>query len=296
MKENPIPHSHSAGRRFPAKFGPRPRLTLFEGLAVLVVLGGAALMIIPFIWMVSAALKDSTTFYNPDWFSRPLHWENFGQILTRLNFGLYVLNTLKITALATLGTLASCSLTAFALARFKFPGRDALFGFILVSIFLPSQVTLVPTFIIFKNLGIYNSHLPLIIPAFFGNAFGIFLLRQYFLTIPEELSDAAKVDGCGPFRLFYQIYLPLVKPVLITLAILTFQGTWGDIMNPLIYLTDQSLFTMVLGLRLIAKSQFLPQPQLEIAGNLLLILPVMLIYLFAQRYFTQSIQTTGMKG
>ncbi|HEX7714738.1 MAG TPA: carbohydrate ABC transporter permease, partial [Bacillota bacterium] len=148
----------------------------------------------------------------------------------------------------------------------------------------------------FKNLGMYNSHLPLILPAFFGNAFGIFLLRQYFLTIPEELNDAAKVDGCGTFRLFYQIYLPLVKPVLITLAIITLQGTWGDVLNPLIYITDQSLFTVVLGLRLIARSQFLPQPQLEIAGNLLLILPIMLIYLFAQRYFTQSIQTTGIKG
>jgi multiple sugar transport system permease protein len=268
----------------------------FEIFCICLVVGGVLMMLIPFIWMISSSLKDSTTFYNPGWFSRPLHWENFAQIITRLNFGLYFFNTAKITGLAIIGILFSSSLTAFALARLKFPGRDALFAFTLVSIFLPSQVTLIPIFIIFKNLGMYNSHLPLILPAFFGNAFGIFLLRQYFLTIPQELNDAAKVDGCGPFRLFYQIYLPLVKPALITLAILSFQSTWGDILNPLIYLTNQSLYTIVLGLRLISRSQFLPQPQLEIAGNLLLILPVIIIYLFVQRYFTESIQTTGIKG
>lgn len=294
MDEKNLDTQETAGS--PQKPKSRFAGSLFQTIGLLVIISGALMMIIPFIWMISSSLKDSTTFYNPDWFSQPLHWENFTQILTRLNFGLYLLNTIKITVLVVIGTLASCSLTAFALARLKFPGRDALFAFILVSIFLPTQVTLVPIFIIFKNLGMYNSHLPLILPAFFGNAFGIFLLRQYFLTIPEELNDAAKVDGCGTFRLFYQIYLPLVKPVLITLAIITLQGTWGDVLNPLIYITDQSLFTVVLGLRLIARSQFLPQPQLEIAGNLLLILPIMLIYLFAQRYFTQSIQTTGIKG
>lgn len=272
------------------------RLSILEILGFILVIGVASMMLIPFVWIISASLKDSTTFFNPDWFSRPFHWENYSQVLTRLNFGLYFFNTVKITVLATIGSLLSCSLTAFALTRLKFPGRDVLFSFILVSIFVPTQVTLIPTFIIFKNLGMYNSHLPLILPAFFGNAFGIFLLRQYFMTIPEELSEAAKVDGCGPFRLFYQIYLPLAKPVLITLAILTFQGTWGDIMGPLIYLTDKSLYTMVLGLRLIASSQFLPQPQLEVTGDFLLILPVLIIFIFAQRYFTQSIQTTGIKG
>ena len=272
------------------------RVSVFEILGLLLVTVVAVLMLIPFVWIISASLKDSTTFFNPDWFSRPFHWENYSQVLTRLNFGLYFFNTVKITVLSSLGSLLSCSLTAFALTRLKFPGRDMLFSFILVSIFVPTQVTMIPTFIIFKNLGMYNSHLPLIVPAFFGNAFGIFLLRQHFMTIPEELSEAAKVDGCGPFRLFYQIYLPLAKPVLITLAVLTFQSTWGDIMGPLIYLTDKSLYTMVLGLRLIASSQFLPQPQLEVTGDLLLILPVLIIFIFAQRYFTQGIQTTGIKG
>ncbi len=271
-------------------------ITLFEIFCSGLIIFGALMMLIPFAWMISSALKDANTFYNPDWFSLPLHWENFIQIMTRLNFGLYFFNTVKITVLATMGVLFSSSLTAFALARLKFPGRDALFAFTLVSIFLPSQVTLIPIFIIFKKLGMYNSHLPLILPAFFGNAFGIFLLRQYFLTIPQELNDAAKVDGCGSYRLFYRIYLPLVKPALITLAILSFQNTWGDILNPLIYITNQSLYTIVLGLRLISRSQFLPQPQLEIAGNLLLILPLIIIYLFVQRYFTESIQTTGIKG
>ncbi len=274
----------------------RSRISVFEILGFLLVMAGALVMIIPFIWIISASLKDSTTFFNADWFSRPFHWENYIQVLTRLNFGQYFFNTVKITVLSTIGALLSCSLTAFALSRLKFPGRDLLFSFILVSIFIPTQVTLIPTFIIFKNLGMYNSHLPLILPSFFGNAFGIFLLRQFFMTIPEELSEAATVDGCGPFRLYYQIYLPLAKPVLITLAVLSFQNTWGDIMGPLIYLSDKSLYTIVLGLRLIASSQFLPQPQLEVTGDLFLIIPVLIIFIVAQRYFTQGIQTTGLKG
>ncbi|MGE5529330.1 MAG: carbohydrate ABC transporter permease [Patescibacteria group bacterium] len=279
------------------KWRPPAGANPWELVCALIILAGAASMIVPFVWMLSSSLKTTDQFYNiTSWFIKPLKWENYLRILGRYNFLLYFYNTLKITLLSVFGAVLSCSLVAFALARLRFPGRDAIFAFILVSMFLPSQVTLIPIFIIFKNLGFYNTHLPLVVPAFFGNAFGIFLLRQFFKTIPDELEDAARVDGCGPFRMYLAVFVPLVKPALITLGILTFQGAWGDILNPLIYLVRENLYTMVLGVRQIARSQYMPRPELELAGNMILIAPIMLVYLFAQRYFTESIAQTGLKG
>jgi multiple sugar transport system permease protein len=212
------------------------------------------------------------------------------------SFWLYLWNTLFITAVNVVGVLASSAVVAYAFARLRFPGRGWLFVLVLATMMVPSQVTMIPTFILFSKMGWTNTFLPLTLPAFFGGgAYNIFLLRQFFMSIPPDLDDAAKIDGCSTFGIFWRIMLPLTKPALITVAVFSVVYNWNDFMNPLIYLNDSHMFTLSLGLTQF-RSLYGTQTHLMMAASTITLLPLMIIFLVGQRYFIQGIATTGLKG
>jgi len=257
---------------------------------------GAAFFL-PFFWMVSTALKTpGQTFLSPPrWIPSPFAWNNFPEAVRYIPFGLYTLNTLKIAIPAVFGTLLSCSLVGYGFSRIRAPGRDYFFYVMLATMMVPWAVTMVPVFVMFKALGWTGTYLPLIVPSFFGNAYYIFLFRQFFLTIPMELSDAAVVDGCSHLGILWRIILPLAKPILVTVALFRFNAAWSDYLAPLIFLQRQEQFTIALGL-----THFLdrdrPLWNLAMAATTVAVVPVLAIFLFAQRSFIEGITLTGMKG
>jgi multiple sugar transport system permease protein len=263
-----------------------------------IVLFACAIILIPVVWMLSTALKENSEvfLFPPRWIPKKLNWVNFREGLTFLPFGRYLQNTSVITFSAVLGQLLSSPLVAYAFARLKARGRDGLFILVLSTMMLPSQVTMIPLFIIFKNLGWVDTYMPLILPNFFGSAYFIFLLRQFFLTIPPDLGDAAKIDGCGYFGTFARIFLPLSKPALATVAIFTFMWNWNDFMSPLIYLSSNDKWTLTLGLSRFTGIYGTTAWNLLMAASLVTILPCILLFFFAQRYFIQGIVITGVKG
>ncbi|MBM3499709.1 MAG: carbohydrate ABC transporter permease [Armatimonadetes bacterium] len=193
------------------------------------------------------------------------------------------------------GTLLSCSLVAYGLARIRWRGRNALFYGIIATMMLPFQVTMVPIFVVFARLGWVDSFLPLTVPAFFGNAFFIFLLRQFFLTIPDELADAARIDGCSEWDIYWRVVLPLAKPALATVGLFAFMNTWNDYVGPLIYLSDASKYTLSLGLASFS-SQYGSYPGMLMAVTVVMTLPIIVLFFLAQRTFIQGITLTGIKG
>jgi len=266
------------------------------GIYALVACGGA-LMIVPFLWMLSTSLKTTaqSMAFPPEWWPRPFIWENYTQIYEYMPFFTFLFNSVKITFFVLVGQLLTCSLAGYAFAKLRFPGRRPLFLILLSTMMIPSQVTLIPVFIIMKFLGWINTHYALIVPAFFGSVFGTFLLRQFFLGLPNDLEDAARIDGCSPFGIYWRIMLPLAKPSLATLGIFTFMGTWNDFMRPLIYLSDMDKMTLPVGLALLSNHQDIRIP-LIMAGAVLSLLPILVLYIFGQKYFVQGIALTGMKG
>ncbi len=275
--------------------------SFFSILNAVILLAGAATMLLPFVWMILASLKTNGEFLNTfKWFPETPHWDNYRKLLFPDKghpFLLYFYNTVKVTGLAMIGTVLSCSLVAFAFARIPFPGKGFIFGFAVISMFLPSQVTMIPQFIIFRNLGWIGSHYPLIVPPFLATAFGIILLRQFFRSIPKEMDEAAKIDGAGWFKIYSRIHLPLMISPMLTLGILTLQEKWGEILYPMIFIgKDSSLWTMVLRIRDISTGQYNQSPELEMAGNVLLVLPIIVLFIVAQPYFVKSISTSGVKG
>jgi multiple sugar transport system permease protein len=254
-------------------------------------------MAVPLLWMISTSLKDNQAVFAvpPTWVPNPPQWSNYAQVFQVVPFALFGLNSLKISSLATLGTLVSCSMAAFAFARLRFPGRGLLFAVLLSVLMIPGQVTLIPVYYVMAQLGWINTHYPLIVPAWFGNAFGIFLLRQFFLTLPQELMDAAKIDGCTPYGVYARIWLPLAKPALATLAILTFINSWNDFLSPLIYLNDQSMMTIPVGL-----SSFQGLHNADwgplMAAAFMGCVPMIVLFVAGQRYFVQGIVLSGLKG
>lgn len=253
--------------------------------------------LIPFAWLVSSALKnnDEIFVFPPVWWPAHPQWGNFAKALTTLPFGQYAINSFVIALLCVVGNVVSCSLVAYGFARFRFPGRNLLFGILLASMIVPAQVLLVPQFILFHDLGWVNTFLPLIVPSWFGTAFYIFLLRQFFMTIPPELEEAARIDGAGPLTIFFRVVLPLIKPALTAVAIFSFQGAWNDFLGPLIYLNDPSKYTLQLGLAQFQGS-FHTDWNLIMAASVVVILPMIILFFLAQRYFIQGITMTGSKG
>ena len=210
-------------------------------------------------------------------------------------FGIYTLNTLKVTILSVIGGVFSSALVAFAFARLKAPGKDLLFKLVLSTVMLPAMVTMIPLFIIFKSIGWYDTLLPLIIPSFFASPFYIFLIRQFFMTIPPDLEEAAKIDGCTTFRIFWQIMLPLSKPVLVSVSVFSFVAHWNDFMTPLIYLNSVQNRTLALGLATFSSVWGVDIVSLMAASTTVL-LPVLIIFFLAQKYFVQGVVMSGIKG
>jgi multiple sugar transport system permease protein len=269
----------------------------------LVLLGLVFLM--PLLWMVSTALKPiaETMTSPPTFVPSKWMWKNFPDAITYgskdlgyLPFVVYARNTLVVTILTVTGAVCSNAVVAYAFARMRWKGRDLLFALTLATMMIPFPVLMVPTFGLFKWLGWVGTFRPLWVPAFFGSAFSIFLLRQFFRTIPMELSEAARIDGCSEWRTFTDIILPLARPALAVIALFTFLGTWNDFLGPLIYLSDQETFTLSLGLQAYQSQHGGTQWNLLMAAATIVIVPVIAVFFFAQKAFIQGIATSGLKG
>jgi multiple sugar transport system permease protein len=272
--------------------------------AVLIAL--SLVFLTPLFWLVSSSLKTDAQLLEPveslrQWLPRPLTLENYDVRHREFrppfwrHFWRYLGNTLTICALSVLGTLLSCSLVAFGLSHLRWRGRDALFYLLLGTMMLPGQVTMVPLFVIFAKLGWVDTFLPLTVPHFFGAAFYIFLMRQFFLSIPRELIDAAQIDGCSYFDIYRRIVLPLSRPVLATVGLFTFLGAWNDYLGPLIYLADERKYTLSLGLATF-QSQYGSYVGMMMAATTIMTLPIIVLFFFTQRTFIQGMTTSGLKG
>ena len=283
----------------PAREGVRRQVreVFRHGIWHLVLVLGALTMVGPFLWMLSSSLKaEADVFiFPPQWIPSPLHWSNYADLMNDMPFALFAFNSFEIAILVTLGQLLSCSLAAYAFARLKFPGREVLFIILLAALMIPGEVTIIPVYLIMRSLGWLNTHLPLIVPYFFGGAFGTFLLRQFFLTIPSELEDAARIDGAGRFVIYRRIFLPLAKPALATLGLFIFLGQWNNLLGPVIYLNDQSQMTLTVGLSYM-QGEYSTQWNLLMAGTVVSVLPILVLYAFAQKYFVQGVVLSGLKG
>jgi multiple sugar transport system permease protein len=268
-----------------------------KALEYAVVVVSAFLILLPFIWMFLSSFKVNAEIfvYPPKWVPSVWRWENYKRVLDAMPFGTFTFNSLKISTLSVIGQLLSCSLAAFAFARLKFPGRDIMFTIWLACLMIPTQVLIIPLYAIYNTLGLIDTHLPLILPNFFGGAFGTFLLRQFFMTIPTDFDDAATIDGATKLQIYWHIYLPMAKPALATLAVFVFMANWNDLLGPIIYLTSYNKMTLSVGLAFF-KGQYTTDWPLLMSGALISIIPITVVYAFAQRYFVNGVVLSGLKG
>jgi multiple sugar transport system permease protein len=312
--QSTIPSPNAAADGFWASKRRTEKITQIVTTTLLVL--GSITMMLPVVWMISTSFKTRTDVFSvpPVWIPSPLHIENYGTAWTvsgmyagedwnflgfitmhGITFWTYTWNTLVIAVLSCLGTTLTSSLVAFAFARLRFPGRGPLFLLCLATMMVPQQVTMIPTFILFKTWGLYDTIGPLVIPAFLGGgAYNIFLMRQFFMSIPYEMDEAAKIDGCTDIGVFWRILLPLCKPALTTVAVFAFVYNWNDYLNPLIYLDSNSKKTLALGLKNFV-SLYGQDYHLLMAASLIISIPIALLFLLGQRYFIQGIATTGLK-
>ena len=270
-------------------------------LYALAILCGLAFSL-PFFWTVSSSLKPISEIYlfPPTLWPNEIRWSNYADVFKLAPFARFIWNTVIITTFAMIGQILSAAAVAYGFARFRFPGREWLFFLVLSTMMLPWQVTIVPTFLLFRYLGWINTFLPLIVPSYFGGgAFFIFLLRQFFLTIPKDLDEAAKLDGATSVRIFWDVILPLSKPALATVAIFAFIQHWNEFIGPLIFLNSTEKFTLSIGLRYFMVNPFEsdePREAILMAASLIVALPPLLLFFMAQKYFVRGIVTTGLKG
>ncbi len=259
---------------------------------------GAVIILTPVFWMISTSLKSqaATLLFPPQWIPSSIHLDNYPTALTFLPFATYFKNTILITGTIMIGEVLTNSFVAYGFARLRGPGRNWLFVLVLSTMLVPFPVIMIPQYILFKHLGWIDTFLPLIIPPWFGSAFLIFLMRQFYMTIPRELDDAAEIDGCGYFGIWRRIMLPLAKPALATVAIFSFTYNWNDYLAPLIYLNSQSNYTLSLGLANFMGRYGQTPWQLLMAASLMTVLPCVLLFFFAQRFFIQGIVVSGVKG
>jgi len=267
------------------------------GLVYLLLAFTAISMIFPFYWMIATSFKTEARVFAfpPEWIPNPPIVESYRYIFTELPFPSYVFNSVKVSLLSTLGAVLSSSMAAYAFARVRFRGREPLFIATLAALMIPAQVTMIPLYVVMTRIGWVDSHLPLIVPAYFGSAFGIFLMRQFFMTIPQELNDAAKIDGCSHFGIYWRIMLPLSKAVIATLALLSFMASWNDLLGPVIYLYTEKLFTLPLALTRF-RGQYYTQWSYMMAGATVSLLPILVVFLFTQQYFVRGVVLSGLKG
>jgi len=268
----------------------------------LVLISGSALFLIPFVWMVGTSLKPDAqlTIYPPVWIPHPVLWKNYPDALAFLPksslYGLInVRNTLIIAIMSVIGTVLSSSLVAYGFARLRWPGKDWVFGLVLATMMLPDAVTMMPRFLIFRELHWIDTLSPLWVPSFFASAFNVFLLRQFFLGIPKELEDAAKIDGCGYFGTWWRIMIPMVKTPIAAVTIMSFLASWKDFLGPLIYISSPEKMPLSYLLQLYNSSHG-GEPQYLMAVTTLVILPVVVLFFFTQRYFVEGVSLSGLGG
>jgi len=294
----------SAAKPFDEKRPSRPwHLTVRQAeviektLGYITLIAVAVLLVLPLYWMLSTGLKgpQQTFAIPPEWTPNPIQWDNFASVFQEVPFARFIINTFILVGLNVIGQLFGVSLVAYGFARLRFPGRSVLFLLMLSTLMIPYQVTLVPRFILFSKLGWINTYLPLTIPAFTGSSFLIFLVRQYMMSIPYDLDEAAHIDGAGHFQVFWHIILPLSRPALILVIVFTFVGVWNDFLQPLIYLNDPNLFTVSLGLSFFQGTRE-TNWNLLMAGSLMATIPPLLLFFFAQRQLIGGISIEGLKG
>ncbi|MEM7029299.1 MAG: carbohydrate ABC transporter permease [Chloroflexota bacterium] len=277
------------------------RRQINRALLYLCVAVGIFVFLGPFLWSVLSSLKGPSEVYlfPPKVFPSTPVWSNYAHVLDVVPFGRFYWNTTVITVLSIIGTVVSSTLVAYGFARFDFPGRDVLFILVIATLILPDEVTLIPRFILFRWLKWLDTFLPLIVPNFFGGAFFIFLLRQFMLTIPRELDEAAEIDGAGPLRILWSVLIPVLLPALATVSIFSFLFNWNAFIDPLIYLSSEENFTLSLGLRFFQQTPETagdPQEPYLMAASLMASLPPILLFIFAQRYFVRGVVLSGIKG
>ncbi len=262
-------------------------------------LAGAVVFILPFVWMLSTSLKplNETMTVPPRWLPSHIQWDNYPRAIEEMKmFWRYTGNTVYLCAMTVIGTVLSSALAAYGFSRIEWRGRDKVFVLVLATMMIPFPVVMVPLYTLFRELGWIGSFKPLWVPSFMAGAFNVFLLRQFFLTLPKELSEAAKIDGASEWQVFCQVILPLAKPALIVVALFQFMATWNDFLGPLIYLTDQSDFTLALGLQAYQSREGGTDWHYLMAASTLVVIPVVVLFFFTQRYFVEGIATTGGKG
>ena len=263
--------------------------------AILILLSIVFLM--PFLWMLSTSLKGGTDdifSYPPEFIPKSFHWENYSKVLSMYPWGQFLKNTCLITFISMGATLLSSSMVAFAFARLRFPGREKLFWLVLATMMVPYYTTLIPQYILFTKLGWVNTLKPLIVPNFFGSAFYIFMLRQFFMGIPPELDDSARIDGASTWRVFWTIYLPLAKPAIITVCILQFMSAWSDFIGPLIYLHSEKNYTLTLALNTLRGIHYTDWHYL-MAATMMESLPSLALFFIAQNYIIGGISIIGIE-
>lgn len=269
------------------------RSTLLYVLVVILALAFS----LPLLWMISTSLKSNQEVFHlpPIWIPSQIRWDNYPRALNYIPYFRYLLNTLYICLATVIGSLISCTLAAYGFSRVQWPGRDTVFAIALSTMMVPYAVTMIPLFMVFKRLGWIGTYLPLTVPAFFGSPFLIFLLRQFFLIIPTDLSDAARIDGASELQILIHVVLPLARPALGMVALFQFMWAWGDYLKPLIYLRRSEQFTVALGL-----TQFLGEYRTEwallMAATVVTVSPVIILFFVTQRSFIEGITLTGLKG
>lgn len=268
-----------------------------SALPFLVALLVTAAFVLPLYWMVIGSLKESVEFFQrpPTWYPHRPRFENYLDAITRIPFMSYLKNSLYYAVGSALDACLSSAIVAYGFAKLKWKGRDVAFSVVMLTMFLPYQVTMIPTFLVFRAAGLVDSLWPLILPAFFGNAFFIFLMRQFIRTLPDELLDAARMDGCSEFGVFLRVVIPLVRPALVVVFLNQFLNAWKDFLGPLIYITDDSKWPLSLALQQFQSAQD-SEVNLILACATVFTIPLLVIFLFTQRYFIEGVTFSGLKG
>lgn len=263
--------------------------------AVLILLG--AFFLLPFLWMLSTALKPDEQLYlsPPVWVPSPMVWGNFQKATDFIPFFSYMGNSFGVAVMDVLGTVIACPLVAYGLSRLEWKGRELLFFITIAVMMIPTEVTMIPTFILYSKLNLVGTYVPMFVQSFFGRPFMIFLLRQFFMNLPRDLEDAARIDGASEIKIYSQIILPLVVPGILTVALFRFMNSWNDFIGPLLYLNKEHMYTLPIGLQMFT-TQYKTEWQMLMAASLMTTMPVVLIYFVVQKRFIEGITFSGIKG